>query len=95
MLDSRIIASSVPKTMPPVIASTVSVSVKLMPSLNRYGSERSMTSKSNWQNIVRPQCAAAGWPQPMKPGTRDAPLEPAHAEHHDDVDEEVDHRRAR
>ena len=35
MPDSRISASSVPKTMPPVVASAVSVSVKVMPSLNR------------------------------------------------------------
>ena len=34
-LDSRIIASSVPKTMPPVIAIAVSVSVNVIPSLNR------------------------------------------------------------
>ena len=33
--DKRIIASSVPKKMPPTAASAVSVSVKLIPSLNR------------------------------------------------------------
>ena len=33
--DSRIIASSVPKMMPPSAASPVSVSVKVMPSRNR------------------------------------------------------------
>jgi len=35
MLESRIIASRVPKTMPPAIARAVSVSVKLIPSLKR------------------------------------------------------------
>ena len=34
-LDNRIIASSVPKMMPPVIARSVSVTVNVMPSLNR------------------------------------------------------------
>jgi hypothetical protein len=33
--DRRIIASSVPKTMPPVMAISVSVTVKVMPSLKR------------------------------------------------------------
>jgi len=45
-LESRIIASSVPKKMPPTIASAVSVSVNVMPSRNRYTQERWMTSKS-------------------------------------------------
>ena len=53
MLESRIIASSVPKTMPPAVASRVSMMVKLMPSKNRYGSERTMTSQSILENIVR------------------------------------------
>ena len=35
MLESRIIASSVPKMMPSVIASSVSVIVKVIPSLKR------------------------------------------------------------
>ena len=47
----------------------VNMMVKRMPSKNRYGSERMMTSQSILENIVRPQCAAAGWPMPMKPGT--------------------------
>ena len=34
-LASRIIASSVPKMMPPVIASSVSVTVNVMPSRKR------------------------------------------------------------
>jgi hypothetical protein len=34
-LDSRIMASSVPKITPPSMASPVRVSVKVMPSLNR------------------------------------------------------------
>ena len=33
--DSRIIASNVPKMMPPAAASPVRVSVKVIPSLNR------------------------------------------------------------
>jgi hypothetical protein len=45
-LDSRIIARMVPKKIPPVIAMKVSVSVNVMPSRNRYGSERCITSKS-------------------------------------------------
>src|SRR3989449_1751226 len=35
MLESRIMASRVPKTIPPAIASAVSVSVKVMPSRKR------------------------------------------------------------
>jgi hypothetical protein len=34
--------------------------VKRIPSKNRYGSERMMTFQSILENIVRPQCAAAG-----------------------------------
>ena len=38
---------------PPVVANAVKVSVKVMPSRNRYGSERMMTSKSKFENIDR------------------------------------------
>ena len=35
------------------LANAVKVSVKVMPSRNRYGSERMMTSKSKFENIDR------------------------------------------
>ena len=54
MLESRIIASSVPRMMPPVIASTVRVSVNVMPSRKRYPAERWMTSQSKPVNMASP-----------------------------------------
>ncbi len=49
--DNRINAISVPKIRPPSAESPVSVSVKVIPSKNRYASERRMTSKSKLANI--------------------------------------------
>src|SRR5215475_5558457 len=81
-------ASSVPMMMPPVVASAVSSSVNRIPSKNRYGSERAITSKSKLENI-------ALVPDRLRPGTeiarnRDATLERLHAERRDDVDDDVD-----
>src|SRR5512134_3060731 len=91
MLESRIIASSVPRMMPPVIASTVSVTVKVMPSLKRYPAERAMTSQSKPVNMLVARLGRT--PGRDQPGHRDLPLEPAHAEHDDDVHQDVDDRR--
>ena len=49
--DNRISAISVPKIRPPNAARAVSVSVNVMPSKNRYPSERRITSKSKMVNI--------------------------------------------
>src|SRR5947207_8480386 len=49
--DNRINAISVPKIRPPNADRPVNVSVKVMPSKNRYPSERRMTSKSKLANI--------------------------------------------
>jgi hypothetical protein len=59
-LDRRIIASSVPKMMPPVIAISVSVTVNTIPSRNRYQSERSMTSKSKPASMLVPRLGKHG-----------------------------------
>ena len=53
MFESRASASNVPITMPPAVAIKVNMMVKRMPSKNRYGSERMMTSQSILENIVR------------------------------------------
>src|SRR6478672_9611531 len=92
-LESRIIASRVPKMMPPVMASSVSVTVKVMPSRKRYAHERWMTSKSNPESIsVSRRDLATGRDEP-----RDAHLarEESHADHHQQVGEQVEHRRRR
>src|SRR5216684_1518641 len=49
--DSRIRAINVPKIRPPSAPRPVSVSVNVMPSKNRYPSERRMTSKSKLANM--------------------------------------------
>src|SRR5574341_2133288 len=90
-LESRIMASSVPKMIPPVIAIAVSVSVNVIPSLKRKGRERWMTSKSKPANMSVPrQGSAAGADQ-----ARDlhALLDPAHAVYHDQRDADVDEGR--
>src|SRR3981081_4189066 len=86
--DSRISASKVPKIRPPSAASPVSVSVNVMPSKNRYPSERRMTSKSKLANM-----------RGSLPGdvarNREPALKEAHGHDDDDVDQEIQHRRRR
>src|SRR4029078_1045229 len=94
MFDSRASASSVPITMPPPVAIKVSMMVKRMPSRNRYGSERMMTSQSKLANIVPPSMRRCRWAHADEARHRDAPLEPAHAADDDDVDDDVDQSRA-
>src|SRR5450432_3544196 len=86
--DSRISASSVPKIRPPTDASPVSVSVNVMPSKNRYPSERRMTSKSKLANI------GGSLPRDIA-GDRDTALEPAHRGDNDDIDQQIEQRRGR
>ena len=50
-LDSRIIAIKVPKIRPPSAESAVSVTVNVIPSINRYPRDRRMTSKSKLLNM--------------------------------------------
>src|SRR4051812_46087278 len=88
--------------MPPVMASAVSVSGNVIPSRNRYPIERSMTLKSNWPSIRLTQAIFKGsgassasvprldldrWTD--EPGDADLALDTAHAEHDDDVDENI------
>src|SRR5271169_671397 len=84
--DSRISAISVPKIRPPNAESPVSVSVNVMPSKNRYASERRMTSKSKLANI------GGSLPRYVA-GDRDRALEEAHRDDDDDIDEEIQHGR--
>src|SRR5476649_2381231 len=86
--DSRISASSVPKISPPTDASPVSVSVNVMPSKNRYPSERRMTSKSKLANI------GGSLPRNVA-GDRDRALKEAHGDDDDDIDQEVEQGRGR
>src|SRR6188474_381011 len=90
MFESRASASSVPITTPPPVAIKVSMMVKRMPSRNRYGSERMMTSQSKLANIVLPSMRRRRWAHADEAGHSDAPLEPAHAADDDDVDDDVD-----
>src|SRR3954452_8318432 len=83
--DNRISAIKVPKTSPPTAESAVSVSVNVMPSINRYPSERRMTSKSKVLNI------RSSLPGNVA-GNRDPAFEQAHGGHDDDVDEEIQYR---
>src|SRR3954464_3458049 len=87
--DNRISASKVPNTSPPTAESAVSVRVKVMPSRNRYGSERRMTSKSKLLNIRRPSLPG------NVAGNGHLAFEKSHADHDDDVDEEIQHRCGR
>src|ERR1700722_7506161 len=84
--DNRISAISVPKTRPPSAAKPVSVSVNVMPSKNRYASERRMTSKSKLANMgaLLPGNVA---------GNRQSALQESHGDDDDDVDQEIQHRR--
>src|SRR5262245_21274626 len=79
--------------IPPVVASAVSISVKVMPSRNRYGRERMMTSKSKFANIVRPSVGGDRGLGADQAGHRQALLDVAHAERHDDVDDDIDDGR--
>src|SRR5262245_52493067 len=90
MFDSRAMASNVPITMPAPVAIKVSMMVKRMPSRNRYGSERMMTSQSKLANIVVPSMCCRGRAHADEAGHRDTPLKPAHAGDDDDVDDDVD-----
>src|SRR6185503_8279710 len=94
MLESRASASSVPITRPPPVAIKVSMIVKRMPSRNRYGSERMMTSQSKLANIVLPSMRRCRRAHADKAGHRDTPLEPPHAGDDDDVNDNVDDGRA-
>src|SRR6266446_9177740 len=84
--DSRINASSVPKIRPPNAARPVSVSVNVMPSKNRYPSERPITSKSKLANI-------GGSLPGYVAGDRYCAFEQAHRGNDDDIDQEVQHGR--
>src|SRR5688572_15039535 len=95
MLDSRISASSVPKIVPPVIASSVSVTVKVMPSRKRYGADRRMTSQSNPESIRYPAGSVPGLRHAdggEEPGDPHPALQRAHDDDHHEVGEEVDDR---
>src|SRR5258708_34261792 len=84
--DSRINAISVPKIRPPSAERPVSVSVNVMPSKNRYPSERRMTSKSKLANM-----GAGSLPRDIA-RDRQAALEEAHGDDHDDIDQQIQHR---
>src|ERR1700712_1693302 len=86
--DSRISAINVPNTSPPTAESAVSVSVNVMPSRNKYPSERRMTSKSKGLNI------RSSLPGNVA-GNGDPAFKEAHGSHDDDVDEQIQHRRRR
>src|SRR5262245_51751963 len=90
MFESRAIANRVPITMPPAVAIKVSMMVKRMPSRNRYGSERMMTSQSKLANLVPPSMRRSRLAHADEAGHRDTPLEPAHAGDDDNVDDDVD-----
>src|SRR5262245_3954257 len=76
--------------MPPPVAIKVSIMVKRMPSRNKYGSERMMTSQSKLANIVLASMCRRRRTQADEARHRDTPLEPAHAGDDDDVDDDVD-----
>src|SRR5258708_32819375 len=86
--DSRISAINVPKIRPPSAPRPVSVSVNVMPSKNRYPSERRMTSKSKLANMrgSLPGDVARN----REPARKEAP---GHAD--DDVDQSAQPRRRR
>src|SRR5258707_3407653 len=84
--DSRIRAINVPKIRPPSAPRPVSVSVNVMPSKNRYPSERRMTSKSKLANM-----GAGSLPRNIA-GDRQAALDEAHGDDDDDIDQQIQHR---
>src|SRR5262245_15851656 len=94
MFASLAIASNVPITMPPAVAINVSMMVKRIPSKDRYGRERMLTFKSILENIVPPSMRIRRLAHADEAGHRNAPLEPAHAVHDNNVDDDVDHGRA-
>src|SRR6185295_3847094 len=89
MFESRASASSVPITMPPAVAIKVSMMVKRMPSRNRYGSERMMTSQSKLANIVPPSMRRRRRAHADEARHRDAPFDPAHAGDNHNVYDDV------
>src|SRR3982074_1988140 len=86
--DSRIRAINVPKIRPPSAPRPVSVSVNVMPSKNRYPSERRKTSKSKLAKM------RASLPADVA-RKRGPALKEAHGHDDDDVDQEIQHRRRR
>src|SRR5258705_6759908 len=84
--DSRIKARRVPNISPPNAARPVSVSVNVMPSMNRYPSERRITSKSKLANM------GALFPGDVA-GDRQPALEEAHGDDDHDIDQQIEHRR--
>src|ERR1019366_3236229 len=84
--DNRISAISVPKIRPPSAERPVSVRVNVMPSKNRYPSERRMTSKSKLANI-----GPGSLPRDVA-GNRQGALKVAHGDNDHDVDEEIQNR---
>src|SRR5437764_11944189 len=91
--ESRIIANSVPKMMPAEVARAVSISVNFIPSRKRYGSERTMTSKSKFANIVSPSMRRNRGLGTDQAGNRQVLLDVTHADGDDDVDHDVNERR--
>src|SRR3979409_1062717 len=87
--DNRISAIRVPNTSPPTAESAVSVSVNVIPSRNRYPSDRLITSKSKLLNI-----RSLSLPGNVA-GNGDPTFEKAHSGHDDDVDEQIQYRRGR
>src|SRR4051794_35471468 len=99
MPESRIRARIVPQTRPSVAAIAVSVTVNVMPSMNKYDSERMMTSKSKLLNTVQPPSRSrlpslaqrdAFCARPEIPGNGDGAFKPAHALGYENVDDDVD-----
>src|SRR3954463_10737663 len=86
--DNRISASRGPNTSPPTAESAVSVRVNVMPSRNRYPSERRITSKSKLLNIRWPSLPG------NVAGNGHLAFEEAHADHDHHVDEEIQHCRS-
>src|SRR5712692_4636941 len=84
--DSRIRAIRVPKIRPPNAPRPVSVSVNVIPSMNRYPSERRMTSKSKLANM------GALFPGNVA-GDREPALKEAHGDDDHDIDQEIQQRR--
>src|ERR1700730_2419303 len=86
--DSRIRAINVPKIRPPSAPRPVSVSVNVMPSKNRYPSERRVTSKAKLANM---RVSLAG----NVARKREHAFKEAKCNDDDDIDQEIQHRRRR
>src|SRR5439155_18282916 len=80
--DKRINAINVPNIKAPATARPVNVSVNVMPSKNRYPSERRMTSKSKFENI-------GGSPPANVAGHRHRALQEAHQDDNHHINQEV------